>query len=313
MTFNYYFFQLFELYETAFPITTSTRMGNLCNCPWITPRIKACIKKKSKLYRMVLRGTISRNSYTFYNNRLTVLLRKVRRIYYYKLFQENCKDYRKIWFHINDLLGSKSSPQMEQLHVDGRILCSQDMVDFANSHFVNIANTLTADIPDLGPYNFITERNPNTFLFHPTDISEVEIVIKSLKNKGSGLHDISVKTLKSNAPVFSIHISILYNHSIVTETYPDALKIAGVVPGYKAGSAESVDNYRPISNLPVLSKVFEKLTLKRITSFIKRYKLLHDNQFGFQKGKNITQAAVKLTSFINEAYRSKQYSVCFFP
>ena len=312
LTFDYYFFQLYDLYESAFPISAATNMVDLCNCPWITPRIKACIKKKSKLYRMFLRGTISKNSYTCYNNRLTVLLRKVRRLYFYKLFQENSKNYRKMWLHINDLLGSKNSSQMEQLQVDGQVLCGQDMVDFANNHFVNIANTITADIPDLGPYAFVTDRNSNTCLFYPTDILEVQIIIKTLKNKGSGLHDISVKTLKDNSLVFSIHISTLFNHSIETETYPDALKIAGVVPGFKAGSADSVDNYRPISNLPMLSKVFEKLTLKRLTSFIKRYKLLDNNQFGFQKGKNITQAAVKLTSFINKAYRCKQYSVCFF-
>ena len=72
MTFNYYFFQLYELYDTAFPITTRNNALNLDNCPWITPQIRLCIKKKSKLYRMFLRGTISKHAYTVYNNRFTV-------------------------------------------------------------------------------------------------------------------------------------------------------------------------------------------------------------------------------------------------
>ena len=312
MTFDYYFLQLFELYDSAFPITTENNPKDLTNCPWITPRIKVCIKKKSKLYRMYLRGTIPKIAYTFYNNRLTLLLRKVRRLYFFILFQHNRKNMRKLWFHINDLLGSKANSQMEQLDVDGRKLTGQNMVDFANIHFVQIAQNLTAGINHLGPYNQIAERNPFTCMFYPTDIVEVKMIIKSLKNKGSGLHDISIVTIKNNSDIFSIHISILYNHSIEKETYPNALKVATVVPGFKAGSREIIDNYRPISNLPVLSKVFEKLTLKRLTSFITRHKLLDENQFGFQKGKNITQAAIKLTSFVNQAYNSKSYSVCFF-
>ena len=312
MTFDYYFFQLFELYESAFPITPQNNTNDLTNCPWITPQIRICIKKKSKIYRMFLRGTILKIAYTVYNNKLTLLLRKVRRLYFFNLFQRDRKNMKKLWFHINDLLGNKSNPQMEQLQVDGRILSGQNMVDFANSHFVKIAENLTAGITIVGPYQQISERNPYTFMFYPTDIAEVKTVIRSLKNKGSSLHDVSVVTLKTNSDVFSIHISCLYNYSIEKETYPDALKIATVVPGFKAGAGDNIDNYRPISNLPVLSKIFEKLTLNRLTSFITRHRLLDENQFGFQKGKNITQAAIKLTSLVSQAYNSKSYSVCFF-
>ena len=90
------------------------------------------------------------------------------------------------------------------------------------------------------------------------------------------------------------------------------LKIATVIPGHKAGPKESIDNYRPISNLPIFSKIFEKLTLRRLTSFVDMHALLHANQFGFQKGKNITQAAIKFTSLITKAYHSRLYSVCFY-
>ena len=66
---------------------------------------------------------------------------------------------------------------------------------------------------------------------------------------------------------------MLYNFSIEKETYPDVLKIAAVVPGHKAGAKDNIDNYRPISNLPVFSKIFEKLTLTRFSSFASRHSL----------------------------------------
>ena len=161
-------------------------------------------------------------------------------------------------------------------------------------------------------YNHITEPNPCTFVFFPTSSIEVKCVIKSLKNKGSSLHDISVLTLKKNSDIFSEHISLLYNLSIETQTFPNLLKVASVIPGHKDGPRDNVDNYRPISNLPILAKIFEKLTLKRFSLFANSKGLIHENQYGFQKGKSITQAAVRLTTLITHAYNTKSYAVCFF-
>ena len=118
--------------------------------------------------------------------------------------------------------------------------------------------------------------------------------------------------LKKNILIFSDHLSQLYNYSVDTVTYPGLLKTARVVLGHKAGSKEEIDNYRPISNLPVLSKVFEKLTLIRLSSFVSKYNLLSECQFGFREGRDITQAAIKLTTTIVNGYHKKEYVSCFF-
>ena len=186
------------------------------------------------------------------------------------------------------------------------------MVDYANEYFVNIANNLTGGQMNHEPYVHITIPNPDSFGFLPTSIPEVTSVIKSLKNSSNGLQDISVRTLKNNSHIFSVHVMFLYNHSVEKVTYPKLLKIARVVPGHKAGQRDIIDNYRPFSNLPVLSKVFETLTLRRFTSFANRCSLLSDCQFGFQRGRNITQAAIKLTSHVTNAYHYKSYAACFF-
>ena len=84
------------------------------------------------------------------------------------------------------------------------------------------------------------------------------------------------------------------------------------MPTHKARPKDIIDNYRPISNLPVISKVFEKLTLTRLTSFVDKYSLLSDSQFGFRQGRNISQAAIKLTTLVAGAYHRKSYATCFF-
>ena len=310
-TFCNYFSQLWDIYERAYPLI-SCKNKELEGCPWMTPGLKACIKKKANLYRMYVRGTIMKVEYNYYKNRLTMLVRRVKRLYYFNLFKEAGKDSSKIWSHINTLLGNQGRVVMDGLKVGTRYLTGNEMVNYANSFFINIANNLTADLEQSDFIPPLNRPNPGSFVFMHTDRAEVSKVIGSLKNKGSALHDIRVLVLKNNIEVFSDHVAKLYNFSIDTMTYPCLLKLARVALGHKSGSNENIDNFRPISNLPVLSKVFEKLTLKRLTSFVDKYNLLSECQFGFREGKDITQAAIKLTTSIIKGYHDKVYVSCFF-
>ena len=120
----------------------------------------------------------------------------------------------------------------------------------------------------------------------------------SLKNRFS--------VLKENLGIFSIHFVHLYNSSLEVEGVPDTLKIARANPGHKSGPTDKIDNYRPISVLPLFSKVFEKLTLQRINSFIMRHNLLTPSQFGFRKGYSTTNR-YKITYSCNRSISSKSF------
>lgn len=310
LAFDAYFGKIYEAYNLSYPLVTQIVREDK-NCPWITPLIKCCIKKKSRLFRMCNRGTIHKEQYTTFKNRLTTLLRRAKRLYYFRLFSRCQKDSKKLWFNINKIMGKKDRVPMECLKVNQNALVGTEMANYANTYFVSIANDLTMDLVHLDPMLF-GAANPHSFAFVPTNEREVAGVINSLKNKGNGISDIGIITLKNNKLVFSQHISALYNLSIQTETFPNSLKVACVAPGHKKGSKDQIDNYRPISNLPLISKVFEKLTLIRLVSFINKYSLLDDAQYGFRQGRNTTQAAVRLTTFITKSFSEKKYGACFF-
>ena len=261
---------------------------------------------------MFTRGTIAKVDYTYYKNRLTSLLRRAKRLYYFRLFKRDGNNSTKLWYHINKVLGNSSKVPMRCLEIDINTLVGMDMVNYANSYFVNIASDLTKNLPNNDPHIAFQEPNLCSFNFLPTNAMEVERVIRSLKNKGSGLNDLSIASLKNNIHIFSQHLSLLYNFSIEKDTYPDRMKAACVTPGHKSGSRDLIDNYRPISNLPLLSKVFEKLTLIRLTSFVNRYELLSDSQYGFRQGRSISQASIRLTTLITQSFHKKEYSACFF-
>ena len=186
------------------------------------------------------------------------------------------------------------------------------MVDYVNQYFVNAATNVTSGLPQTNGFICLAPRTVESCFFLPASITEVGKVIMNLKNRGSKLLDIYPSVLKENVDLFSFHFVQLYNFSVERAGFPDKMKIARVNPGHKAGPTDKIDNYRPISALPVFSKIFEKLTLSRMDSFLTRHNILTSCQYGFRKGRNTTHAIIKLLSHVVKAYHQKQYSACFF-
>ena len=83
--------------------------------------------------------------------------------------------------------------------------------------------------------------------------------------------------------------------------FPDCLKVAHIIPIHKSGGRHQPNNYRPIAILPFLDKIFEKTICSRLLNFSTKYNILSSHQFGFLKGKNTSQAILKL---INDVYDS---------
>ena len=85
----------------------------------------------------------------------------------------------------------------------------------------------------------------------------------------------------------------IINKSFSLGIFPDVLKIARVVPIFKVGSTSELINYRPISILPSLSKIFERLMYNRMLSYINKFNILSNDQFGFRKNRNTELAVIR--------------------
>ena len=105
-------------------------------------------------------------------------------------------------------------------------------------------------------------------------------------------------------------MNLLFNKSLEQGIFPSPLKISKILPIHKGDSVFEMSNYRPISLLPIFSKILEKLMYSRVISFIKRYKILYENQFGFQKGLSTEFAINSLLSNIIECLENKQIGFC---
>ena len=121
------------------------------------------------------------------------------------------------------------------------------------------------------------------FQFHVIDELQLGKVFGKLKtSKGSGTDGIASCFLKMALPVISESLCDIFNFSIATGCFPDSWKIARVAPIFKSGQPDDRSNYRPISVLPVLARVFEKLIYNQLYDYLDKNKLLFLNQSGFR-------------------------------
>ena len=118
-------------------------------------------------------------------------------------------------------------------------------------------------------------------------------------NKEGGINDVSRKFLILCKNHVSYYLKELFNFCIDSLVFPNVFKIAQITPIHKKGSLRNISNYRPVSVLNNLSKVFENLLYNRLQSFCHASDFLAKNQFGFRKHCNTEFVLSILTNFSN--------------
>ena len=149
------------------------------------------------------------------------------------------------------------------------------------------------------------------FLF-PTTPSECVSIIERMKNVKYGINIFPVKLFKHFKFILSHPISYLINQSFSFGLFPDSLKSACVTPLFKSGETSNIANYRPISILPFLSKLFEKAIVTRILSFSNSHNLFSSHQFGFLQNRSTCDAILELVEFIYRTLNNKTDTVALF-
>ena len=280
------------MYNSFFPIKTKTIQNSKANSPWLTRGLLKSIKNKNRLYKKFLSKSISYEEYSNYSNRLKNLIKEAKKLHYVKYFSNFKQSLRKSWETINRLTSMKKgnpSKRTSPISVNGVItndplLIAQDFKDYFSKVAENLDKSLPA--PSTDPLSYLSGDYPNSMSVLPVGILDVIKVIKSLKNKKSGISNISIHILKENSHLLAPALKILFNQSISSGTFPSSLKIATVIPLHKSSSKSDKNNYRPISLLSVFSKIFEKLMLASLTKYLHDKKIIHPSQYGFQPKKS---------------------------
>ena len=125
------------------------------------------------------------------------------------------------------------------------------------------------------------------FLYNCTE-SEISEIIKELQNGKSS--DIPISIIKKTSSIISPILAQHFNHLMEIGKFPDELKLGKITPVYKKDDKELLENYRPISTLPIFAKIFEKIIYSRLYSFLTSKGILHEKQFGFRKQHSTSHA-----------------------
>ena len=197
---------------------------------------------------------------------------------------------------------------------------SRDQANKFNKHFVSIAATIIHNNqlinPDLKQIeNFVNTRKPSTSNFEIPllDTNTLDKLIKSLRtNVATSLDGISAPLLKLISPAILESLTKVLNCSIQSGICPSALKLARVTPVYKSGPASDPNNFRPISVLPIISKLLERHICTQLMLYLRSFKLIVSTQSGFRPHHSTESILIKMTDDWLEVMDQGLYTVAIF-
>ena len=198
----------------------------------------------------------------------------------------------KMWKFLTRILPGKLNNVKFNVYDDSQNLVSDPkmVVSLFNSFFIDIGRNLASKIAPTGINYLIYLRMmfgniKSSFCFTSVSEEDVAKIINNLDAKKATGHDgISVKLLKTCNEFIVPHLTIMLNNCISKSIFPDVLKIARINPIFKSGDSSVLSNYRPISILPVLSKVLERLLHKQLYNYFVHNNIFYINQSGFRIG-----------------------------
>lgn len=157
--------------------------------------------------------------------------------------------------------------------------------------------------PDSSNFKTYMSNKPEcTFSFRTITANELSNMIKKIKPKlSSGSDEISNKIIIEIAKIIPNVLVFFINRSLIEGIFPKQLKIGRITPLFKDGDTSQMNNYRPISLLKSISKLFEKAAHSQLENYFRLNNLFFENQYGFREGHNTLFANIRIFDLIQEA------------
>lgn len=208
-------------------------------------------------------------------------------------------------------------PTIDKIKIEGRLTNDVNLiVNKFNEYFINIGPNLAKQIPAVSGkhLDYMTETKfSDSFYARPTDECEIIDIVNGLKaNTSPGYDEVSPKIIKLVIPLIVSPLTTIFNKSLVNGIFPSKLKTAKVCPIYKGDDKHELCNYRPISVLPIFSKILEKIMCKRLLLYLEANGILTNRQYGFREAHSTCLAIMDLIDEISEALDNKEVAVGVF-
>ena len=326
--------QFLNIYTECLTSSTSKNVTKISRSriklkPWITDGLMFSIRKRDNIHKQVRHNPNDIQLLSFYKryrNVCTRLIKNARESYYKEKITQASGDMKKTWRIIKDIAFGKSvKAEIKTIKVNQVSKTfddnPDDILNHTNEYFTNIGCNLAQNIIrdlrtselELADCVQTAPKCQNQFKLTPTNKPEVINIIKSLRNDcATGEDMIQAKSLKDSAEIIWQPLVHMINLSFITGVFPRWLKSAQIKPIYKAGSKDDINNYRPISLLSIISKIYEKLVKIRLTTHLENNNLLSPNQYGFRQGRGTNEAINTVNEYIAKNIDSGRKAMAIF-
>ena len=224
-------------------------------------------------------------------------------------------DIKQTWAIIKDTLQNKAREELPYKYLNDRTLTNMDEIaNEFNKYFINIGRILSEQITSgHSSDEYLNDKTELVFNFTPVTEDYIANVISNLKNKSSyGYDNISNKLIKLAKGVLTQPLTLISNQILRNGIFPKELKISGVKPLFKSGDPLQFNNYRPVSLLPSLSKIFEHVIFDQIMCYLTENSLLSSEQFGFRPGHSTELAALRMVDHIIKQMDNGKLPLCIY-
>ena len=269
------------------------------DAPWMTPEVKKLILQKAKIYKRYVKN--GRNENDYHNLRECIsqcknACNEAKNAYYTKLstsLNDPNIESKKYWSIINKFLNKRKIPKIPPITHNNSIVTNiKEKAGLFNEFFANQCRIIETDTI-LPEFTHLTDLRLNSVLF---DRSKILSLIRSLNtNKAHGWDEISVRMIKICDESLVKPLEIIFTFCSNNGVYPSYWKKGNICPVHKKNDKSILNNYRPISLLPIFSKIFEKCIYDTIYTYFEVNNLFSPHQSGFRKNDSCVSQLLSIT------------------
>ena len=293
---------IMQHFDIHCPIITKIITNKDREKPWINSYIKTLIKNRENYYKLYKLNRITFEFFKHYRNFVSRKVTESKKDYLSTLLGDIRTNMKKTWNFINGLLKPNTNRNkicIKELLVNGVIIDDgSDICNALNDHFATVGSKISDSFGNNNYSSSILNPIINSFFFRQCSPNEVDMIIKKMKNKSANIHTYPAKVLKHISYIISPLLANIINKSLCTGYFPSQFKTARVIPLHKGGCKSDLNNYRPISLLPLLSKIFEKIVYNQLYNYLDHFNLFNPTQFGFRRNRSTVQAVMDHLEFV---------------
>lgn len=285
-TFNIYILRLFN---THAPLKKKLIKAT-CK-PWITDTVLLMMSLRDKTLEKAnkTKKESTKEYYKSLKNLVTSTVEREKTAYFQHKINQNINNPKILWNNIKKttLLDNACKASIPD-HLNDP--------DIINEHFLTLPNSESDQV--LVDFFVGSKKTANSFNLKPTTEEEVAKILLGINTNATGHDHINAEMLKLIMPEALPTITKIINKSIESGCYPQSFKTALVTPLPKSSAVDSVKDLRPISILPTISKIFERVVQKQMVAYLHTENIIPDIQSGFRKMHGTETALLKVTDDI---------------